>query len=237
MRLKILKISLIMMFLFNGNLSVLANDVVLQKDFKDEKSPGKIMNFLKTYVNRDENPIFKDKTHMVGVIATYDIYGFEKERIVSYYYINEQDILYSYKQKERQLGTIAIHYSRANKLFGLNGRYSVGLYSMFGKDYNFWQKGKIQTFGIEGIQELIIGHPMLYITLGIGISYMMGQMGLPEGQEGLTGFNFVPVATIGHRFDSGLVLELIYKHYSNGNDYIGRNSAVDSVGLAIRYVF
>ena len=184
-------------------------------------------DFFSTYINRSQNPIFNDKKHMIGILGNYDMEGVREPPY--------------YEGKKRQLFIFAVHYSRAFKVFGLNCRFSIGAFSMFGRDY-LMLRGKlaseeIRTFGGEGIVEVVIGHPMLYLTAGAGVSYMRGKNGFPVGYGGLTYFNFVPVVAIGHRFDNNFAVEIIYKHYSNGNDYMGRNKGVNSLGIALRYSF
>ena len=207
----------------------------------------KIKSFCEKYAFQDENPIFKDKKKMIGVMYTYDFEFFRKNNIV----INEgEKVVYSEDTKpRRQLETLSAHFSLPNKIFSLNGRFSFGIFSMFGKEREVWRQTKYESVyiysmqadlmlvGVEAFQELVIGRPMFYITFGVGVSYMRGKNGLKEGFQGLTYFNFVPIASIGHRFDNGFALEIVYKHYSNGNDYNGRNKGVNSLGLAIKYAF
>ncbi|MBR1428680.1 MAG: acyloxyacyl hydrolase [Rickettsiales bacterium] len=52
----------------------------------------------------------------------------------------------------------------------------------------------------------------------------------------MTNFNIPVTASIGHRFDNGMVAELTWKHYSNG--HIGHyNHQVNNLGVSVRYTF
>ena len=121
--------------------------------------------------------------------------------------------------------------------------------------YNGSVKGSFlnYTIGLEGIQELIFGHKNLYFTIGVGVSYqfVLGTSNLQTNNDKFnhifhyrnpkvlwnnTLFNFVIKASIGHRFDCGLIIEINWKHYSNGglND---ANWGLNFLGGTIGYAF
>ena len=109
-----------------------------------------------------------------------------------------------------------------------------------------------KTLGFEAIQEVIFGHQNLYLTAGFGVSYMFVveqhvnfanqtlmdyinnnmQKQLWNNSE----FNWVATASLGHRFDCGLVLEATVKHYSNFSLYAYDRRFV-YLGLKIGWVF
>ncbi|MBQ7552107.1 MAG: acyloxyacyl hydrolase [Rickettsiales bacterium] len=128
-----------------------------------------------------------------------------------------------------------------------------------GKVYNTDYGEKVEgtfinhTIGFEGIQELIFGHKNLYFTIGVGISYqfVLGTSNLQTNNDKFnhifhyrnpkvlwnnTLFNFVIKASIGHRFDSGLIIEVNWKHYSNGGLH-DANWGLNFLGGTIGYVF
>ena len=109
-----------------------------------------------------------------------------------------------------------------------------------------------KTLGFETMQEVIFGHQNLYLTVGFGVSYMFVveqhvnfanqllndyinnnmQKQLWNNSE----FNWVATASLGHRFDCGLVVEATVKHYSNFSLYAYDRRFV-YLGLKIGYVF
>ena len=129
-----------------------------------------------------------------------------------------------------------------NHLFGVHGRYTFGFFSLFGNDYVAKQYGgkyKYSMIGFEFIQELIVGNKWLYLSAGIGPSVIVSghrTTQRPSGKFGFTTLNWASQVAIGHRFDCGLVAEIMIKHYSNGN--LGEvNNGQSLYGFALRYVF
>jgi hypothetical protein len=165
--------------------------------------------------------------------------------------------------QKRENAQIALNYSRPNKFWDINGRFSIGIFTwlmkqnidtIYDMDLNTWAQGWLYnyTIGFEAIQEAIFGHKNLYFTLGFGVSYQivihssieidkdyykrMWNYYKPKILWNNSNFNWVIKASIGHRFDCGLILEVNWKHYSNGN--LGSyNWGLNFFGGTIGYVF
>ena len=202
--------------------SVFADEI---KDNKKE-STNAFMRFIDKYVLPEKNPIFQDKNNELYV-SYYATFNKGNERIDGV----------GGGAFSRAVHSVQIHYAQPDKFFRVHGRLSVGLFSLFGVKGVY--KDLYSAYGIEVIQEMIFGHPMLYVSAGIGPSFAMGKLGKTNdaiAKDGLTGFNFSSVVKIGHRFDCGAVVELAYHHYSNGG--LGeRNQGVDMIGASFGYVF
>ena len=195
-------------------------------------------SFLNYFVP-DENPVFGSKHNMIGITYGYDI---DREHIT--------------ENIRRHLHNITFQYSRPFKFFGLHARYSAGIFAMFGYDDGAIDKSKWQyrNIGVEFLPEIIVGNKEFYITAGVGVSYMFGRNLIYESNNnqpgngyylhcvgglcynGMTNFNFPITVSIGHRFENNIVVELLWKHYSNG--HLGEvNYDANFVGVSIRYVF
>ena len=69
-----------------------------------------------------------------------------------------------------------------------------------------------------------------------GNGYYLHCVGENQCYNGMTNFNFPITVSIGHRFENDIVVELLWKHYSNG--HLGEvNYDANFVGVSIRYVF
>lgn len=170
----------------------------------NKTSNNKIVNTIKDIFVPEKNQIFGDKIHQVG-------------------------ITYLAHSGQRNLHQIVLSYSRQNSLFGLQGRYSAEILYFFGRDTK--QHIDYGAFAFQGLQEIIIGHPMFYITGGVGASYFCGtKIG------DMTNFNFILQLSAGHRFDNGLVVEFIYRHYTNFN-FAPVNHQLNMFGASIKYTF
>ena len=213
-----------------GIISVIPND-----------TRNKISSVFHKYFSPEINPVFLEKKHMVGITYGYDI---DRRWAV----LNEIG-----RKDTREMHTISVGYSSGFKFFCFNGRYTLGLFSWLGYDPkavsgNF----KYRTLGIEFIPEIIIGRKELYITAGVGASYVfygktsydstnrmnntIHNSGDGVRKDGLTYFNWVITASIGHRFDNGFAIELLWKHYSNGQ--LGDvNYDLNFIGMSMKYAF
>ena len=200
--------------------SVFADEI---KDNKKE-STNAFMRFIDKYVLPEKNPIFQDKEHEIYV-SYYATFNNGNERIDGI----------GGGAFSRAVHSFAFHYSQPDKFFRVHGRLSLGGFALFGVKGVY--KDLYSAYGIEVIQEMIFGHPMLYVSAGIGPSFMLGKMGkTTDDTDGLTGFNFSSVVKIGHRFDCGAIIELAYHHLSNGG--LGkRNQGLDMIGLSVGYIF
>ena len=283
------KAALVFIFLFNSllnNTFCLATSKTL--DIKEENIKktrnstnnnstveNKFLKFIKNYIITEYNPIFKEKKHMIGLFI-----GYWQDYLSSYNYYeyySADTIRTKYLDLSRKLFNINLSYSVPNHIFYLNGRLSVGLFSLLGNDksgdynkdcsytvlsdrflnewlsdieylisaYKYFNKNvkrtqwnyKYRLFGVEIIQEIIFGHPNLYITFGAGISYIFlnnGNFAKPLPHNSL--LNAVLTASIGHRFNNGMAIEAVWKHYSNG-ELSKVNRGINSFGMAIRYAF
>ena len=202
---------------------------------------NKISKWFHTYLSPDKNPVFLDKKHLIGFTYGYDVD--RRWALIG-------DIT---RAQSREMHTLSIGYSRGFKFLCFNGRYTLGLFSWLGYDPKaVGGDFKYRTLGIEFIPEIIIGTQMLYITAGVGASYVFyGKTSYDSTnrldntihnsadgvrKDGLTYFNWVITASIGHRFDNGLVLELLWKHYSNGQ--LGDvNYDLNFIGMSVKYAF
>ena len=205
-------------------ISLFHNNKSFAQQSQDNSTNGKFSSFIKTYIFRDENPIFQKKMNEI-YISYYASFnkGGGKE-----YGVGE-------KHFERAVHSAQLHYAQPNKLLRVHGRLSVGVFTWHGVTGEY--RKLYRAYGIEAIQEMIFGHPMLYVSAGIGPSFALGNKGSQHGEDrGLTGFNFSSVVKIGHRFNSGAILEVAYHHYSNGG--LGRtNKGLDMIGMSFGYAF
>jgi len=196
-----------------------------EKSNTNNKKSNIFTDFIYTYILPDKNPIFGDKQNGFDV-AYYATFNKGNKRIDGV----------GGGAFSRAVHSFAFHYSQPDKFFRVHGRLSIGGFALFGvKDV---YRDLYKAYGIEVIQELIFGNPMLYISAGIGPSFMLGKTGTTntDDADGLTGFNFSSVVKIGHRFDCGAIIEFAYHHLSNGG--LGRrNQGLDMIGLSFGYVF
>ena len=200
-----------------------------------------ISNVFHKYFSPEVNPVFLGKKHMIGITYGYDI---DRRWAV----LNDFG-----RSQTREMHTISVGYSSGFKFFCFNGRYTLGLFSWLGYDPKaVGENFKYRNIGIEFIPEIIIGRKELYITAGVGASYVFyGKTSYDSTnrldntvhnsrdgvtKDGLTYFNWVITASIGHRFDNGFAVELLWKHYSNGQ--LGDvNYDLNFVGMSLRYAF
>lgn len=220
---KTIKYFTLYIFLTLITCNVYAEEQVKNKP-QEEKKTNAFLRFANEYLFTDYHPIFREQTNMLGIVYT-DSFGDHKE-----------------DNKKRHLHNIVLQYTRPNHLFGVHGRYTFGFFSLFGNDYVAKQYGgkyKYSMIGFEFIQELIVGNKWLYLSAGIGPSVIVSghrTTQRPSGKFGFTTLNLASQVAIGHRFDCGLVAEIMIKHYSNGN--LGEvNNGQSLYGFALRYVF
>ena len=99
-----------------------------RKEYDKEKEKNKSESFVKKYIFPDYNPAFAGNNpnsgHAVGFQVGYDMTRF---------------IVGGYKAR---LGTVAVQYSAGQQWLGVNGRTSVGIFSILGYDPNAIQRGK-----------------------------------------------------------------------------------------------
>lgn len=213
-----------------------------KEEYKEKSNKNDIVDFFKTYVIPEKNPSFNNKKIMFGLF-----YGFDYDR------------LHHKDNETRHLHNISATFTAPFKFLGLNFRTSIGLFMLFGKDQAAINKneGKYHHLGIEIFPELVLGHKNLYVTAGCGVSYVLfgGPMtydskheaepsGIKQGtdkkyghgKDGMTYFNFVLTANIGHSFDNGLAIEAGWKHYSNGGTGL-INYDVNAFGISLKYAF
>lgn len=200
-----------------------------------------VKNFVEKWIFPENNPAFGEDGHSIGIQYGYDIGKFLDGSAGN----AENKIIHH----------AAIQYSAPIKFLGVHGRTHLGLGYLYGQDY--WavnlDEGKYNTPLFELIQEVIVGSKYLYLFVGVGVSWVVNAPQNYEMQEvwrkknhsedpynyqrgGLTNFNIPLTIGIGHRFDCGVVLELGWKHYSNGHvaEY---NSAVNTIAVGLRYTF
>ena len=222
-----------------------------------------VKHIIDNYILPNENQIFGNKKQLISIFGGYDYGNLNAKYLTTnkVYYIS----LYSGQYIEdvwRKNGEIAISYGLPTKFWWFNGRFSFGIFSWIMQQninnrnyYGEKVKGTFinHTIGFEGIQELIFGHKNLYFTIGVGVSYqfVVGTSNLKTNNNNFndtfyerkpkilwnnTPFNFVVKASIGHHFDCGLIIEVNWKHYSNGGLH-DANWGLNFLGGTIGYVF
>ena len=202
--------------------NVLADDAKTNNNEKQNQNV--FVNFIKNWVFTEENPIFRDKTHMLGVDYS-NSFGDHKAPGIG----------------ARYLQSMSFQYSRPNGFFGIHGRYTVGIFTLFGDDTvakYYGNKYSYSAFGVEFLQELIAGNKYIYLSAGIGPAIIVSGNRKTNRNEpfGFSVLNFASRVAIGHRFDCGLVLEFMLKHYSSGG--LGDvNNGTTMYAVAMRYVF
>lgn len=240
----------------NNTNYVLSGDKIPESDFiKKTNNKNGNKGFFKKYIYTDENPIFGKKNNMISVSFGYSWSGINKIRLYSGYiepysggYGFNKNLYETWYNMKRHIYHIGVTYSRKNKPFNLiHGRFSLGLFGMVGKanglpGYTNKREEIVgyRDVGIECTEEIVLGNPMLYITGGFGFSYIFPRKDnnlpkhTPERLNSL--FNFVILATIGHRFGDTFVVELMWKHYSNG-ELRSPNFGINQLGVNIGFVF
>ena len=233
------------------------NNKIENENKADDKSSVKDnkLNFIRKYIITTYNPIFKDKTHLLSLFGSY---GHNKLYLRV---LTARTPIYEYHpwhSGQRDIGNINLSYSRYHNLWEINCRFSFGLNYFFIKQNidreNESENGilNLNLLGAELVEEIILGHPNLYFTFGLGVSYIFFVDGKAKtnnkyfNQEynetyskilpNNSNFNFVIKASIGHRFNNGIILELNWKHYSNGG-LNGYNWGINVFGATIGYLF
>ena len=218
--------------------------------------------FFQKFLFTRKNQIFQDNYVLFSIYAGYDLTAsLSSKNLDTKEY--EGITLYTYGYSigtNRKAIDIAFGISLPTKLWGINGRFTFSLYTFFMKqniapmfEGNIIE-GLIKTKSLLGelSQEIIFGHQYLYITFGFGISYaflinswtetnspgfdnMFKELN-PQIFWNNSEFNWLVKASLGHRFDCGLVLEFMLKHYSSGG--MGDvNNGTTMYAVAMRYVF
>lgn len=230
-----------------------SKDVSKVKNYNDNF----LKKFAKKYIFADENQVFGKNKH--GVFVSYGVSVNEDRRgtlftpfapdvvpIPSDYEYDDGYIdydpetgKYSFyewngKHRYRAVGAFSIHYSTPIKLMNINGRLSMGLMSWHGLN-NTYSK-RFGALGVEFIPEFIFGNKFLYVTAGVGPSYVIPFSHYNKHTNMGSQFFFAIVANIGHRFDNGLVTEIGWKHYSNGELRVP-NVGLNLVNFTIGYTF
>jgi len=234
----------------------------IEQNKTEKNKENGFTKFIKNYILPDENQIFENKVHLISIFGGYDYGKFDNVKWLSTKVYGDVRIYdeYSYEGK-RKNGEIAISYSLPTKFWWFNGRFSIGLFTwIMNQNIENEYRGIItngsflnHTLGFEMVEELIFGHPNLYFTFGFGVSYqiVLGTSNLKTNNKyynenfyyrkpkilwNNSNFNFVIKASLGHKFKNGLILELTWKHYSNGN--LGTaNWGLNFLGATIGYIF
>jgi len=243
---------------------------------KTVKKQNKFYNFIRNYFVTEQNPIFKDKNNAFSIFAGYDVNDLIFGKI-EWNKLGKQDETLNRILDEPLNSLIgrtgyngAFSYSRNTKIGMINGRFSVGFFAFYLleddiKSNNMNIFGEINgntsrilkslVIGGDCIQELVFGHQNLYLSFGIGFSYIFYVKSKYKttkfNNEKVDGgdvdinrptvyfnsrFNFVGKVSLGHRFDCGLIVEATWKYYTNAGlaDY---NRPFSMAGLSIGYAF
>lgn len=79
---------------------------------------------------------------------------------------------------------------------------------------------------------------MLYVGVGIGAGYIFPRVSGEFSPAKLNSLlNVVIVAIVGHRFGDNFIVELMFKHRSNGELSKNRNYVINEHEMRIGYVF
>ena len=232
-------------------------DVVAKKQGK-KSSFG---DFIEKWFIPEQNPAFGDTGHALGIQVAYDLkrhlFPMKDNRELYLFAIQYSGpnkflgvhgrtslgLSYIYGQdhwaKEQEKGKyntpifeLIQEFVIGNKYFYLTCGVGLSWVVYATANYELKEAALVSKMKADGIQPI-------YNERGELENYIAGYGGTKEGgykAAGITNFNVPITASLGHRFDNGLAIEIMWKHYSNGHvaDY---NSEINTVGISFRYTF
>ena len=206
--------------------------------------PNGLVKFFRNYIFSEKNQIFGDNKYGIfftyGVSVKHDRVNDIHETFEDYYRNSElekdQNIQdnFTWSNRYRAVGVTSIHYAVPDRLMHINGRLSLGFFNWHGLNSEYSKR--FGAIGLEFIQEFIFGSPMIYFTMGVGPAYVFEIEGYNRHVNMASQFFFAIVANVGHRFDNGAVIEIGWKHYSNGRLRVP-NIGLDNITMTIGYTF
>ena len=208
--------------------------------------PNSLVKFFRNYIFSEKNQIFGDNKYGIfftyGVSVKHDRVNEIHQTFEDYYRINselEKDLTFiqdnfNWSNRYRAVGVASIHYAVPDRLMHVNGRLSLGFFNWHGLNSTY--NKRFGAIGLEFIQEFIFGSPMIYFTMGVGPAYVFEIEGYNRHVNMASQFFFAIVANVGHRFDNGAVIEVGWKHYSNGRLRVP-NIGLDNITMTIGYTF
>ena len=211
------------------------------------KKPNGLVKFVRNYIFSEKNQIFGDNKY--GIFFTYGVsvkhdrvddigHTFEdyfaNSELEKGMSINTTASDFNWTDRYRAVGVASIHYAVPDLLMHINGRLSLGIFNWHG--LNSAYNERFGAIGLEFIQEFIFGSPMIYLTMGAGPAYVLELPGYNRHVNMASQFFFTIVANVGHRFDNGAVIEVGWKHYSNGRLRVP-NIGLDNITMTIGYTF
>ena len=208
--------------------------------------PNGLVKFFRNYIFSERNQIFGNNKYGVfftyGVSAKHDRVNETYQTFEDYYRNSELDNTdniinkdgFTWSNRYRAVGVASIHYAVPDLLMHINGRLSIGVFNWHGLNSEYSKR--FGAIGLEFIQEFIFGSPMIYFTMGAGPAYVLEIEGYNRHVNMASQFFFTIVANVGHRFDNGAVIEVGWKHYSNGRLRVP-NIGLDNITMTIGYTF
>ena len=209
--------------------------------------PNGIVKFFRNYIFSEKNQIFGNNRY--GIFFTYGVSAkhdrvddightfedyFANSELEKGMSINTTANDFNWTDRYRAVGVTSIHYAVPDRLMHVNGRLSLGFFNWHGLNSEYSKR--FGAIGLEFIQEFIFGSPMIYFTMGVGPAYVFEIEGYNRHVNMASQFFFTIVANIGHRFDNGAVVEIGWKHYSNGRLRVP-NIGLDNITMTIGYTF
>ena len=195
-----------------------------------------VLVFNLSIVNAEEQQSVINKTTKDGVKTEKSWFGKVVDTIITTEKnqifgdkVHQLSVSYYEHSGQRNIHQFVLSYARANQLFGVHGRYNGEIFYLFGKDRKLHHDYGV--FGFQITQDVIIGTPMLYITGGLGASYFCGNK-----IGDMTAFEFIQQLSMGHRFDNGIVVEFVYRHYTNLG-LADKNHPLNMLGATFKYTF
>lgn len=207
------------------------------------QAPNRLTTFFKEYIFGDKNQIFDNSRYGIfityGISVRHDRVNDINETFEDYYRNSElekynDNKTFTWEDRYRAVGVASIHYAVPNRLMWVNGRMSIGFFNWHGLNNEYTKR--FGAIGLEFIQEFVFGTSMVYFTMGVGPAYIFEIEGYNRHMNMASQFFFTIVANIGHRFDNGAIIEIGWKHYSNGRLRIP-NIGLDNITLTIGYTF
>ena len=210
--------------------------------------PNGLVKFFRNYIFSEKNQIFCENKYGIfftyGVSVKHDNADEIRQTFEAYYRdtSSESDNIDNIIKKDgitwsnryRAVGVASIHYAVPDRLMHVNGRLSLGFFNWHGLNSTYSKR--FGALGLEFIQEFIFGSPMIYFTMGVGPAYVFEIEGYNRHVNMASQFFFTIVANVGHRFYNGSVVEIGWKHYSNGRLRVP-NIGLDNITMTIGYTF
>ena len=220
--------------------AIINSDIKIKKNKSKRKrksnNTAKEKSFIEKYVLPRKNQIFQNDKHSISIFGGYN---HNSANASDFFKTREYKGIQIYSDgayMDRTSEIVILSYSLPTRFARLNGRLSFGaIFYYLQQNINHdIASGEFTGFGsgFEVIQEIILGHKNLYFTVGLGIATFQNfKTSAKTDNEDYNDIlnsstypllwnnscaNFAVKASIGHRFNCGLIIEANFKHYSNG---------------------